>query len=68
MLKSCTKKNITRSALYSKIVRILAVSYTHQKCASGRVMPIPHPLMFLMVLIKVEFCHQFVQYLYGWLS
>ena len=28
--------------------------------ASGWVMPIPHPLVFIMVLSKVEFYHQFL--------
>ena len=51
-------KLITRSVLLL-IVRILSVWYTHYKCASGGVMPISHPLVILMVLSKVEFCHQF---------
>ena len=51
-------KLITRSVPLF-IVRILAVWYTHKKCASGWVMPIHHPLVFLMVLSRVEFCHQF---------
>ena len=51
-------KLITRSVPLF-MVRILAVWYTHKKCAFGGVMPIPHPLVFLMVFSKVEFYHQF---------
>ena len=59
LISGCYLTNLLLEVYHCLQLEYLLFSTHTKKCASDGVMPIPHPLVFPMVLSRVEFCNQF---------